>query len=228
MRALLESVDAFLRGRGPFAVDAPVAGRVRWLVLFVLAGGGFYGVVMGAFTGFMPGRWPQFIYSGVKVPVLLLVTFLLCLPSFYVLNMLAGLGEDFGEALRAVVGAQSCITIVLAGLAPVTAFLYVCITDYELAVLYNGVMFAIATFSAQVVVRRYYGPLIARNPLHRRMLVAWLVLYVFVGIQMAWVLRPFVGDPWRPLTFFRPDAWGNAYVIIVRTIGHGVETLIGG
>ena len=27
------------------------------------------------------------------------------------------------------------------------------------------------------------------------MLRTWLVIYVFVGIQMGWVLRPFIGDP---------------------------------
>jgi len=37
---------------------------------------------------------------------------------------------------------------------------------------------------------------------------------VFVAIQLAWVLRPFIGDPSRPTTFFRETAWGNAYVKI--------------
>ena len=27
------------------------------------------------------------------------------------------------------------------------------------------------------------------------MLRAWMVIYVFVGIQMGWVLRPFIGNP---------------------------------
>ena len=30
------------------------------------------------------------------------------------------------------------------------------------------------------------------------MLRAWLGVYAFVGIQMGWVLRPFVGQPDRP------------------------------
>ena len=27
------------------------------------------------------------------------------------------------------------------------------------------------------------------------MLRTWIVIYVFVGIQMGWVPRPFIGDP---------------------------------
>ena len=72
--------------------------------------------------------------------------------------------------------------------------------------------------------RRYlYRPLVARNPRHRMLLRGWLVIYAFVGIQMGWVLRPFIGDPDSPTRFFRQGAWGNAYVelgrIISRVIG---------
>ena len=32
----------------------------------------------------------------------------------------------------------------------------------------------------------------------------WMVLFGLVGGQMAWVLRPFVGSPDVPFTWFRP------------------------
>ena len=32
----------------------------------------------------------------------------------------------------------------------------------------------------------------------------WMVLFGLVGAQMGWVLRPFIGDPDRPFTWFRP------------------------
>jgi hypothetical protein len=32
----------------------------------------------------------------------------------------------------------------------------------------------------------------------------WLVAYAVVGAQMGWLLRPFVGQPGAPFTFFRP------------------------
>ena len=68
----------------------------------------------------------------------------------------------------------------------------------------------------QLILRVYYGPLIRKNKNHRWMLRAWLVVYAFVGIQMGWVLRPFIGDPALPVQFFRADSWGNAYVIVSR------------
>ena len=53
----------------------------------------------------------------------------------------------------------------------------------------------------------------------RLMLTAWLVLYCFVAVQLAWVLRPFIGDPQQPPQFLRPDVFQeNAYQVVFRLI----------
>ena len=218
IRPFLKAMDDFLRGNGVFAVEAPLSGRLKWMLILLTVCGLFYGAVMGSFSGLEPGRWQQLLFAGVKVVFLLLATFLLCLPSFFIFNMIAGVADDFPQALRAVISTQTCITVVLACLAPITALWYVSCSDYQLAVLFNGLMFAVASASAQVVVRRYYGPLIRRSPRHRQLRLAWFFLYVFVGIQMGWVLRPFISDPNLPVSFFRSDAWGNAYVVVARLV----------
>lgn len=64
----------------------------------------------------------------------------------------------------------------------------------------------------------YYRPLIRRDRRHRVMLWTWLATYAFVGIQPAWVLRPFVGDPGAEVEFFREKIGGNAYVGVYRVI----------
>lgn len=225
MRSSFHAIDDFLHGRGVFAVEAPLAGRLRWLFILLVACGMFYGAVMGSYSGLTPGRLHQLLYSGVKVPLLLLATFVLCLPSFFVLNTVAGLRDDFGQVLRALVATQSCVTIVLAALSPITAFWYLCSAAYGPAILFNGLMFGVASGAAQIVVRRYYVPLIRRSERHRILLWAWFVLYAFVGIQMGWVLRPFIGDPDQPVEFFRSGAWGNAYIVVAGLIADGFRRL---
>jgi hypothetical protein len=54
------------------------------------------------------------------------------------------------------------------------------------------------------------------------LLYVWIVLFGFVGTQLAWTLRPFVGSPDEPFQLFR-EINGNFYVDIVRTIGHLVQ-----
>jgi hypothetical protein len=61
-------------------------------------------------------------------------------------------------------------------------------------------------------------PLIARNPRHRVMLRGRLAHYAFVGVPMGWVLRPFIGQIDEPTTYFRSEAWGNAYVKVVELL----------
>jgi hypothetical protein len=215
MTRVFSRADAVLRGRAILSADAENAPRelIRLAVLVVIFGM-FYGAVMGTFSATTLQRMLQVVYAAVKVPILLLVTFLISLPSFFVLNTLLGMRRDFAQAVAALVMTQAGLTIILASLAPFTALWYASYGDYNSAILFNGLMFAIASFSAQVLLRRLYRPLIARNARHRLLLRLWIVIYVFVGIQMGWVLRPFVGSPISESRFFREGAFSNAYVVV--------------
>jgi hypothetical protein len=214
---VIHQVDRVLRG-----VTAAGSGKdsisLRHGMAIVVLGGALYGTAMGAFGG-LTGAGPlQMTYSAVKVPILIVVTAALAMPSFFVLNTLLGLRSDFAEVLAALAVTQTAVAVILASLAPYTILWYSITMDYHEALLFNTVMFTIASLSAQWVLRRRYVPLIARNRRHRAMLRIWIGMYAFVGIQMGWVLRPFIGQPGRPLTFLREDAWSNAYVVILETV----------
>ena len=218
MTAYFQHLDDLLRGRRWITQAAGTSRAALWLAAQVLLFGFVYGAVMGTFGGLVGERLWQVLYSAAKVPLLLLVTFGIGLPSFFVLNTLYGLREDFGEAVRALLAAQAGMTLILASLAPFTALWYASSADYPSATMFNGLMFAAATFAAQWLLRRYYRPLVERQPRHRWLLRAWLAIYAFVAVQMAWVLRPFIGDPMRPVQFFREEAWGNAYVVVAELV----------
>jgi hypothetical protein len=55
------------------------------------------------------------------------------------------------------------------------------------------------------------------------LLYIWILLFGFVGTQLAWTLRPFFGSPGMPFQLFR-SIDGTFYSDIIRTIGH----LLGG
>jgi len=217
MLQTLSLVDGLLRRRS-WTTQTAVPGRTRALCACVIAFGFLYGMAMGSYGGVDGDRAWQLLYSGLKVPILLLLTFLIGLPNFFVLNTLFGLRRDFREALRALVAAQAGVAIMLASCAPFTLLWYASFADYSAAVLFNGLIFALASFAGQHLLRGYYRPLILRNPRHVPLLWTWLGLYVFIGIQMGWIMRPFVGDPNAPVQFFRSGDWGNAYVVVMRLI----------
>jgi len=221
MSGLVLRVEELLRG-GADAAEVATGRTLRDWALILIAAGLAYGSVMGSFAGIGGERILQVVYSAAKVPLLLMVSFGASLPSFFVISTLLGVREDFREVLGALVATQARLTLVLLALAPYTAFWYACSSDYAHALLFNGGMFALASFTAQWVLHRRYMPLIKRNRRHRLLLRIWLVIYVFVGIQMAWVLRPFVGDPTLPVQFFRKEAWGNAYEVVGRLIWRAI------
>ncbi|MFI4861549.1 MAG: hypothetical protein ACIAXF_12820 [Phycisphaerales bacterium JB063] len=219
--AILNRADGVLRARPIDTAISPM-GRLLRLAGLVVLFGMLYGGVMGTFGGLTPDRALQISYSAVKVPMLLFITFALGLPSFFVVNTLLGLRDDLSDALRALVSAQAGLTVVLASLAPFTAFWYVSSANYSVAILFNAAMFATASFAGQAVLRKHYAPLIARNPRHRLVMWCWLVVYAFVGIQMGWVLRPFIGSPDMATRFFREGAWSNAYLELIEIIGRAL------
>ena len=173
--------------------------------------GVFYGALMGTWGGVSGDRPLQIVYSALKVPLLLGVTFCISAPSFWMMSTLLGLGDDFEYSLRALCATQAGISLILASLAPFTLLFYASSTNYESAILFNVSMFAIATFCGQKLLRAHYSALIERDSRHRKVLIGWLVVFALVAVQMAWLLRPFVGDPNAPVTFFRADALTNAY-----------------
>jgi hypothetical protein len=210
---VIADADALLRGEGRHAVGG---GRLPWvaIVAIVVAAGFAYGAVMGLYQL----RPLQALYSGLKVPLLLFVATIVCLPNFFVVNSVLGLRDDLAAAVRGILSAQGTMAICLLGLAPITAFIYFSDIEYQTAKVANGLMFALASVAGQVTLARHYRPLLAKDRRHMVGLVGWLLLYIFVAVQFAWVLRPFIGRPDMDVTFFREGAWGNAYIEVLRAI----------
>lgn len=216
--SFLSRADLVVRGDLRLVEAAAVRQTLTQLFWLVATFGCLYGAAMGTFGGIGDGRLLQVFYSAFKVPLLLLVTFALSLPSFFVFNTLYGLGGDWPQTIRALLAGQAGVTILLASLAPITLLWNAGTNGHNATVLFNAAMFGVATWGGQILLRRYYRVLLARDARHQQMLRLWGVLYTFVGIQMGWILRPFIGDLNRPVAFFREDTWGNAYIIVLDMI----------
>jgi hypothetical protein len=199
-----------LRSTGEYAPDAARV-PVRPLLSIVVV----CGFAQGAVMGFHDGRALQALFSGLKVPLLLLGSTAVCLPSLYVLHLCLGLHRDFAAACRATFVVQAVAALFLAACAPLIAFAYLSSDHYPFATFVNGVAYLGAALTAQQALARHYRPLIVANPQHRIVLGCWLLLYVMVAIQLAWTMRPFVGWPAVEPALFRSEAWGNAYVHLI-------------
>jgi lysylphosphatidylglycerol synthetase-like protein (DUF2156 family) len=209
MNSITPTIPAILR---PRELDDLTPLRARRVLPVILGCSMLYGAAMGSFAAHGPPNPRQMLYSAVKVPMLLAISFALTLPSYFLFCTLTGLRSDFRQAIRSIITAQAGLSITLAALCPFLPLWYASCGNYAHAILFNGLLFAAASAAGQVLLRRFSRSLIDRNPGHRRAIRLWLIVYTFVAIQMAWVLRPFIGGPGAATTFFRHGAWGNAYV----------------
>ncbi|MBK8271187.1 MAG: hypothetical protein IPK83_23880 [Planctomycetes bacterium] len=218
MFAAISRADDFLHARGDFL---PAFGTKRpawWMPAIIVGFAPLYGALMGSFQFDSAERLLQIAYSAIKAPLLLGATTILCLPVFFVINTILGLRDDFRDAIQSILAGQAGLSVTLASLGPFTRFWYFSTEDYRAALLFNAAMFTIATAAGQLVMWRYYRILVRRNLRHVVALALWLVLYAFVGIQMGWILRPFIGSPGMDVTFFREGAFTNAYVVVAELI----------
>lgn len=195
---------------------APDDRALRTLAMGILVAAPIYGAFMGSFEFADIARLKMVAYAAIKAPLLIGITSLFCLPAFFVINTILGLRADFAQAMRAILAAQTALAVALASMGPLIRFIYFCGVDHRWALLSNAAVFSVATAVAQVMLFRRYRPLIRRTPHHRITLWFWIVLYAFVGMQMGWMLRPFVGSPGMAVTFFRNEPFTNAYVEIFR------------
>lgn len=190
----------------------------RRVLRVIILYGMIHGGVMASFRLDDPERWLLVLFGAIKTPMLIVCTTALCLPAFFVINTVLGLRREFALAARCILCGQAALTAALASLGPVVRFLYICGISHRWAILCNAMVFAVCTLAAHAITVRRYRPLIAKSRAHRFTLWFWLVSYAFVGTQLGWMCRPFIGTPGKPVTFLRDEPFSNAYVVIVKLI----------
>jgi hypothetical protein len=207
IRAVLSDADQSLRGT---LVD-----RGWWRsVRVVLVCAPVIGFATGSYSVDGPARVVLMVYAAVKMPVLVLATTALCVPGFFVLHAALGVRRDFPLALRGVLSGQALFVAVLAGMSPMIPVWYSAAERKGIAVLGVAAMFAIAALVSLVGVRRALRGRLEARRAHVVLIVGWFVMYGFVGIQMGWMLRPFVGSAAKAPALLREDPFTNGYVVV--------------
>jgi hypothetical protein len=215
-------VESILRDRFPFFQEIRERVGLSHKIVSMLASSflflAIYGAVMGARHSAL-----QTIASSLKVPSLFLVTLVICTPSLYFFNLLFGSQQSMAQNLALILTAMTTSSVLLLGLAPVTLFFLLTTTSYPFYKLLNVAFFALAGAMGIVFLRQGYGHSIdAENKegrgARRLVFVLWVILYGFVGSQMAWTLAPFMGDPALDFLLFRHPGGSNFYADVLGSL----------
>ena len=196
--------------------------------LIILIGAGLYGATLGVWRAPL-----QSFYTAIKFP---LVIFLTCLGNGTINGMLAqilGSGFSFKQTALAILMSLAIAAVILGGFAPITLFVWFNAPPLESknAILGHSVMllthvFAIA-LAGVIANRRLLGLLrkmSGSNRTARTVLFTWLAGNLFLGAQLAWNLRPFIGSPTLAVQFLRDDPLrGNFYEAVWSAFRHLVS-----
>ncbi|UCE43760.1 MAG: hypothetical protein JSV57_05265 [Candidatus Bathyarchaeota archaeon] len=153
-----------------------------------------FSAVYGATMGVYPGGL-QVFYDAVKIPMLLLISLYVTVPSYYVLSSLFGGECSFSQMVILLLSSLTVMSTVLLALVPINLFFILTTANatysaYAFLVILNVVIFALAglfalTFLLSGLMTMYSG--IGWSPAF----LVGSIIFMFVGTQLAWVLRPY-------------------------------------
>jgi hypothetical protein len=200
----------------------------RWMLICVTtiaAGCALYGGVVGLWRAPL-----QAAYTAVKMPLLI---FLTCGGNALLNGLLAqvlGTELSFRQTSLAILMSFTIAALVLAALSPVAFFIYLNTPSFASAARGTGhsltllcdVLFI--AYAGVVANRRLLRLIELRCETHdaaRRVFWSWLAGNLFLGAQLAWVLRPFIGSPGLAIQFLRDDPLrGNFYEAVFTALRH--------
>jgi hypothetical protein len=182
--------------------------RLVWLcVAAIVFGAGSYGAAMGCWRD----PW-QALYTGIKLPMVILLT---TLGNGLLNGMLApllGLNRGFRQSLVLVLISFAIASLILGALSPVAFFVVwntppltpgtrLSSPEYGVLQLTLAVFIAFAGIVGNVRLLPLLGQWTNKAAVARRVLFAWLAGNLFLGSQICWVLRPYIWDPAGPVEF---------------------------
>jgi hypothetical protein len=205
-----DSVGLFLRSDAKRLHEWVTRSRSRlvWFcVTAIVVGAGPYGAVMGSWRD----GW-QALYTGIKLPLVILLT---TLGNGLLNGMLApllGLNLGFRQSLVLVLISFAIASLILGALSPVALFVVwntppltagtrLSSPEYGVLQLTLAGFLAFAGILGNLRLLPLLRQWTNKAAVARRVLLAWLAGNLFLGSQICWVLRPFIWDPAGPVEF---------------------------
>jgi len=217
----LAIIETILRNRRSFFIaireGVDLGPKMRAMLISSIAFFALYGAVMGS----THSLW-QALSSAVKLPLLFLATLVVCSPTLYFFNLIFGSNQSLAQNFTLILTAITVTAVLLLSFSPIVLFFLLTTSHYQFFKLLNVGVFAIAGLvgvmflSQGMRVVSDSGKEGARA--RRNVVRLWILIYAFVGSQMAWTLRPFIGAPAMPFEMFR-QLGGNFYANIFASIG---------
>jgi hypothetical protein len=217
----LAVIETILRNRYHFFTEIRDGVGLRNKMRAMLVSSIIFLALYGAVIGSSHSLW-QALSSAAKMPILFLATLVVCSPTLYFFNVLFGSNQSLTQNFCLILTAITVSSVLLLSFTPIVFFFLLTTGGYQFFKLLNvlvcgasgwmGVLFL--SQGMRIVSTAGKEGVGAR----RNVVRFWILLYAFVGSQMAWTLRPFIGAPSMKFELFR-QLGGNFYTNVFASIG---------
>jgi len=206
----LQNTDSFLE---KITRDENIAARIfnQYFLLTVFSF--IYGIVMGSYHSVV-----QALVSGAKVAVLFSLVLLICFPAFFIIQYILGSRLKLDQMISIILSGFVLTSAIMVSFAPIVVFFLLTGSNYYFLQLLHIAVFLLSGFFGMRIIIDALKFSCEKKSVYPQIGVAvfrfWVVIIAFVGIQLAWNLRPFLGDRGRPFELFR-EYEGNFYTALV-------------
>ncbi|MFK8004866.1 MAG: hypothetical protein AB8H03_00785 [Saprospiraceae bacterium] len=182
-----------------------------------------YGLIMGSYNS-----WMQAVSSGAKLTSLLFLTLIICFPSFYIVQLVLGSKVKIKQLAVMMLSGFLMTTTIMLAFAPIVLLFQLSGDNYNfLKFLHVGVFVFSGFFGMRAVLDALRNSFAAQGvypQIGLSIFRVWVIIFAFVGIQLAWNLRPFVGYKDMPFELFRQNTQGNFYSSMIKSLGEMMGT----
>jgi hypothetical protein len=222
-------IEKILRDRYSFFEEIregiDLRAKIQAMLISSISFFALYGAVMGS----SHSLW-QTASSAVKLPILFLATLFVCVPSLYFFSLLFGSNQSLSQNITVILTGITVTAVLLLSCAPITLFFLLTTRQfYQFFKLLNVAIFSISGLMGVVFLYQgmkvVSGTELEGTSSRRWVLIFWMFVYAFVGSQMAWTIRPFIGAPGSRFELFR-QLGGNFYSNVLHSLGEILGFLI--
>jgi hypothetical protein len=175
-----------------------------------------YGVVMGSYHSFI-----QSIVAGLKVTVLFLATLIICFPSFFVIQQVLGSKMTLRQMIIIVLSGFVLTSAIAFSFAPIIILFQITGGNYHfLQLLHVAIFIFSGIFGMRLMIDALKFACEKKDTYPQIGVMVfriWIIILAFVGIQLAWNLRPFLCEKDEEFKLFRKYE-GNFYTAIIYSI----------
>lgn len=216
----LTIIESILRDRRTFFAEIRQGQELKEKMRAMLISSIVFLALYGAVLGSTHSLW-QASSSAFKLPLLFLATLIVCAPTLYFFNLIFGSNQSLSQNIAIMLTTITVTAVVLLSFAPIVLFFLLTSSNYQFFKLLNvGVFAAAGIIGVLFLIQGMHSVNAGQGGAAARMTVVqlWILVYAFVGSQMAWTLRPFIGAPSMKFELFR-QLGGNFYTNIFASLG---------